>query len=89
MFCYLFPDRLKYTIINPLHRNDERCGVSNYRPVSILTSFSKVFEIVMKRSVLKQLTNYNILSTEQYGFRLGLGPDNAAYKLTLIIQLTN
>ena len=26
--------------------------------------------------------NYNILSTEQYGFRLGLRTDNATYKLT-------
>jgi len=32
--------------------------------------------------ILKHLTKYNILSTEQYGFRLGLGSDNATYKLT-------
>jgi len=35
----VFPDRLKYTIIKQLHKNDERCGVSNSRPVSLLTSF--------------------------------------------------
>jgi len=89
LFWVLFSFRLKYTIIKPLHKNDDRCGVSNYRPVSLLTSFSKVFEMVMQKSVLKHLTNYNILSTEQYGFRLGLGTDNATYKLTLIMQLTN
>ena len=54
----------------------------NYRPVSLLTSFSKIFEMVMQRRILKHLTNYNILSTEQYGFRLGLRTDNATYKLT-------
>jgi hypothetical protein len=32
--------------------------------------------------VLKQLTKYNILSIEQYGFRIGLKICNAIYKLT-------
>jgi hypothetical protein len=36
----------------------------------------------MKRRILKHITNYNILSTEQYGFRLGLRTNNATYKLT-------
>jgi len=36
----------------------------------------------MQRRILKHLTNYNILSTEQYGLRLGLRTDNATYKLT-------
>jgi len=52
------------------------------RPVLLLTSFSKIFEMVMQRRILKHLTNYNILSTEQYGFRLGLKTDNATYKQT-------
>jgi hypothetical protein len=37
LFCGVFPDRLKYTIIKPLHKNGDRCEVSNYRPVSLLT----------------------------------------------------
>jgi len=82
LFWGVFPDRLKYSTIKPLHKNDDRCEVSYYRPVSLLTSFSKIFEIVMHRMILKYLTNYNILSTEQYGFRLGLRTDNATYKLT-------
>ena len=60
--------------------------MSNYRPVSLLTSFSKVFETVMQRSVLKHLTNYNILSIERYGVRLGLRMDNATCKLTTEIS---
>ena len=82
LFCGVFPDGLKYAIIKPLHKNDDRCDLSKYRPVSILTSFSKIFETLMQRRILKHLTKYNILSTEQYGFRLGLGTDNATYKLT-------
>ena len=57
----------------------------NCRPVSLLTSFSKIFEMVMQRRILKYLTKYNILSTEQYGFRIGLKTDSAIYKLTMKI----
>jgi hypothetical protein len=82
LFGGVFPDRLKYATIKPLHKNEDRCEISNYRPVSLLTSFSKIFETVMQRKILKHITNYSILCTEQYGFRLGLRTDNATYKLT-------
>ena len=82
LFWGVFPDRLKYATIKPLHKNEDRCEVSYYRPVSLLTSFSKIFETVMKRRILKHITNYNILSSEQFGFRLGLRTNNATYKLT-------
>jgi len=35
----IFPDRLKYTVIKPLHKNGDRCDVSKGRSVSLLTSF--------------------------------------------------
>jgi len=78
----MFPDRLKYAIIKPLHKNDDRCGVSTYSPVSLITSFSKIFETGMQRQIVKHLTNHNILSSEQYGSILVLKMDNATYKLT-------
>jgi hypothetical protein len=84
LFGGVFPDRLKYAIIKLLHKND-RCDISKYRPLSLLTSFSKIFETLMQRRILKHLTKYNILNTEQYGFRLGLRTDNAIYKLTIEI----
>jgi len=60
LFWVVFPDRLKYAIIKPLHKNEDRYEGSNYRPVSLLTSFSKIFETVMQRRILKYITNYNI-----------------------------
>jgi len=52
LFWDVFPDRLKYAIIKQLHKNYDRCEVSNYRPASLLTSFSKIFEMVMQRRFL-------------------------------------
>jgi len=68
LFWGLFPDRLKYATIKPLRKNEDKCEVSNYSPVSLLTSFSKIFSKVRQRRILKHITNYNILSTEQCVF---------------------
>ena len=56
--------------------------INNYRPISILTSFSKILEKVMQTRLLKHLTDNNILVKEQYGFRTNLKTDNAIYHLT-------
>jgi hypothetical protein len=71
-------------VLKQLHKNGNRCEVSNYRPVSLLKSFSKIFQIVIQTRILKQFNKCNILSNEQYGFRIGLKKDNAIYKLTTV-----
>jgi hypothetical protein len=80
----VFPDRLKYAIVRPVYKTGDKCDVSNYRPISLLTTFSKITLIYTR--TLAHLKKYNILSTEQYGFRKGLNTDNAIYKLTTEIS---
>jgi hypothetical protein len=41
LFWGVFRDRLKYAEIKPLHKNDDRCEVSNYRPVSLFNIIFK------------------------------------------------
>jgi len=90
LFGCVFPNRLKYANIIPLHKNGDKCEASNYRPISLLMSFSKIFETVMQKRILKHITKYSILSTEQYGFRVGYRTDNAIYKLkTEILNAMN
>jgi len=40
----IFPVRLKYTIIKPIFKKGDDQDITNYRPISLLTSFSKVIE---------------------------------------------
>ena len=40
-FTGVFTDRLIYAIIRPLFKKDNKNDISNYRPISILTSFFK------------------------------------------------
>ena len=49
----VFPDRLKFTIVKPISKNGNRLISSKYRPISLLTSFSKVFEKLMYARLYK------------------------------------
>jgi hypothetical protein len=61
--------------------------LSNYRPIRLLTSFSKIFKKVMKTRLLDHLTKYNILTKEKYGFRKKLTTQNATCNLTTEILM--
>jgi hypothetical protein len=44
-----FPTRLKYADVKPLLKSGNNSEVSNYRPIPVLTSFSKIFEKIVYR----------------------------------------
>ena len=61
----IFPSQLKISKVIPLYKANDETLLSNYRPIALLPSVSKIFENVM----LDQISNYNLLSMQQYGFR--------------------
>ena len=65
----VFPNELKIARVVPLYKSGDSRLISNYRPVSILTNFSKLFEKVMYSRLLDFLNKYNILHDSQFGFR--------------------
>ena len=54
---------------------------TNYRPISILPTFSKVFEKAIYTRFMEYLINNKLLVENQYGFQKGLATDNAIFKL--------
>jgi hypothetical protein len=40
----VFPDRLKYAIVKSIYKKGSKQDISNHRSISLLSSFSKVFE---------------------------------------------
>jgi hypothetical protein len=77
----IFPERLKYSVINPLYKEGDKELISNHRPISLLTSFSKIVEKVMFNRLINNLKKYAILSPSQYGFQKNLSTDNTVYAL--------
>ena len=64
-----FPDALKLADITPSHKKYDKCLKENYRPISILSSFSKIFEKTMHDDIYRFMDNK--LSPYLCGFRKG------------------
>jgi len=75
----IFPDKFKTAVIKHLFKGGDRKIISNYRPISMLTNFSKIFEKIIKARLISYLEKNNLLSKNQYGFRPGLRTENALY----------
>jgi hypothetical protein len=76
-----FPDRLKYAEVKPLFKNGDNTDPSNYRPISILTSFSKIFDKIIYRRLYKHICENNIVTNEQFGFRPQSSTTNESFSL--------
>jgi hypothetical protein len=55
--------------------------MANYRPISLLTPFSKIFEKIIYVRLLRHIKVNNILLEEQFGFRPATSTDNAPFRL--------
>lgn len=78
----IFPRAFKVAKVKPLYKAGDRNDVSNYRPVSLISSLSKVFEKILKRRITSYLDKYTILSDRQYGFRNARSAQDAIAYLT-------
>ena len=74
----VFPERLKYAIIKPVYNKGDKLLTTNYRPISLLTSLSKVFKKLIYSRLYKYICT-NILFKEQYGFIINTSTEAASY----------
>ena len=79
----VFPDKLKIARITPIFKSGEKNLVNNYRPISVLSCFSKVLERIMHNRLYLFLLDNNILYDKQFGFQKDNSTEHA------ILQLTN
>lgn len=86
-----FPDKLKCAKVTPIYKKDNENLLENYRPVSVLTSISKVFEKIMHRQLQDYMLKSNLLYKSQYGFLPGHSTELAALELVdhIITKMDN
>ena len=77
----IFPDHLKIAKVIPIYKSDDPSLVSNYRPISVLTHFSKISEKLMYSRLNKYITDNAILHPSQFGFREKMSTALALLKL--------
>ena len=68
-YAGVFPDELKIARVVPLFKNGDKSRVSNYRPISLLPTFSKIFEKLIHSRLMSFIDKHNVLYKKQFGFR--------------------
>ena len=63
------PSQFKIAKVIPLFKSGDKSLPDNYRLISLLSCFSKIFEKVVCLRLLNFLENNNILTPDQFGFR--------------------
>ena len=63
------PNELKIARVVPIHKKGTKNNFSNYRPVSVLPAFSKLFERLVYDRLINYFDKNNVLSENQFGFR--------------------
>jgi hypothetical protein len=64
----IFPDKLKQCRVIPIFKSGSHLDCDNYRPISLLSSISKVLEKIVADKLLYHLQSNDLLYTHQYGF---------------------
>jgi hypothetical protein len=76
-----FPTKLKQAIVKPVFKKGPKDDIKNYRPISLLSVFSKIFERAYLSRLISFLECSNILSHSQHGFRKNRSTETAIFDL--------
>lgn len=76
-----FPRAWKHAKVLPLRKKPQINSLENLRPISILCALSKAFEKLLEQQMSAFISNHNLLSEHQAGFRKGQGVQTAVLRV--------
>ena len=74
---------MKIARVIPLFKNGNANDFTNYRPISLLSQFSKIFEKIFHNRMMSFIEEKNILYESQYGFR-----KNMSTSLAILLKIS-
>jgi len=69
ILTFNFPTILKTAKIVPIFKSNDKTNIANYRPISLLSNFSKIFEKHIHKHLNDYLIKNNLLMSGQHGYR--------------------
>ena len=78
----VFPAKLKVSKIIPIFKAGDHSSCDNYRPISLLSSISKILEKIVANSLVNHLEINNVMYENQFGFLRGRSTVHNITKLT-------
>lgn len=82
----IFPDYFKKAEIIPIYKSGDTSKATNYRPISLISNFAKIFEKVLKTRIANFIRKNSIISPKQFGFQTGMSTENALTNVTDMIH---
>lgn len=67
----IFPDDLKVARVNPVYKGGGENHLKSYRPISVLSVFSKIVKGVLNNRQVNFINKYNVITALQCGFQEG------------------
>ena len=77
----VFPETFKKSKIIPFYKKGDSSLLSNYRPILLLPTISKIFERIIYNQLYQYFNDNELLAEQQYGFRAQHSTEYAAIKL--------
>lgn len=81
----IFPTILKNATVIPVHKNSDRLKLENYRPISLTSTMSKVFEKILYKRIISFVEKHKLIAARQYGFQKGRSSQEAMAELVSLI----
>ena len=81
-----YPSKLKMAKITPVFKGNDDTDANNYRPISLLSSFNRVFEKIIYKRLTSYIEKYDLLNSSQYGFHKGYSTQHAILDIVNDIQ---
>ena len=81
-----YPSKLKHAKIIPIFKDGDETDPSNYRPISLLSLFNRLFEKVMYNRLKSYVELNGLLYNGQYGFRENMSTQHAILDIVNSIQ---
>ena len=66
----VFPEQLKIAEVVPLYKKGQKEQPTNYRPISLLDPFSKVYEKILEGQLRTYMETNRLLTKNQHGYRM-------------------
>ena len=84
----IYPELLKIGRVVPVFKSGDPSKISNYRPITNLLNVNKIFELLTYKRIMKFIERFDLLTSQQFGFRKAKNTTQAIFKLTTDILRT-
>lgn len=64
-----YPESFKMVKVIPIYKKGSKSSYNNYRPISIISTISKIFEILINSQIINYFESNYLFTSSQYGFR--------------------